>query len=280
MVIVRLWGGIGNQLFQYVFGQYIRYKYNEVVKYDDNAFNSSKQLRKRELDNLTISVEYDNHCTFSKYYGFKGKLLRYIYQLNPKHHFIGLHGIIPSTIREDEDYFFQGYWQDYKYYEWLVKNVPGFHINLKTFPNELSEYRDMIQKTANSVSLHVRRGDYFKPQFISTYGVCSEAYYQEAIKRIKNKIPEVRLFVFSDDLEWVKNHIELDADAVLISNYDISQFAYIELMSMCKHHIISNSSFSWWGAVINESPNAYVISPQRWLLTTEKTIALGKWEKI
>ena len=280
MIIVKLWGGIGNQLFQYVFGQYLHFRYNQEVRYDDNSYISTDKLRKRELDDLDLEMVKDNHCSFSKYRGVKGRALRYLYQLNRRHHFVGLDEKVPATFIEKDEYFFQAYWQDFKYYDWLRQNVPSFHIKSKSFPNVLLEYMDIIKDTAQSVSLHVRRGDYFKPRFVGTFGVCTETYYKNAIDQIKKQVPGTRFFVFSDDLEWVKEHINLDKDTILIPNYDISQFSYIELMSFCKHHIISNSSFSWWGAVLNTDENAIVISPNKWTNTSPKTIALNDWIKI
>ena len=280
MLIVKLWGGIGNQLFQYVFGQYLHNKYDQEVRYDDNSYISTDKLRKRELDDLDIEIKMNNHCIFSKYRGVKGRLLRYIYQMNPRHHFIGLDEIIPVHFNYKKEYYFQAYWQDYKYYDWLIKNVPDFRITSKSFPKEIVEYKDMIQTTADSVSLHVRRGDYFKPQFVNIFGVCTEEYYKNAINQIKEIYPEARFFVFSDDMDWVRSHLKLGENFVLIPNYEISQFAYIELMSLCHHHIISNSSFSWWGSVLNSKEDTVVIAPSIWMKNTTKTLALDNWIKI
>jgi len=135
MIIVKLWGGIGNQLFQYVFGQYLHFRYNQEVRYDDNSYISTDKLRKRELDNLNVEIEMDNHCSFSKYRGVKGRTLRYLYQLNPRHHFIGLDEKVPTTFKEKDEYYFQAYWQDYKYYDWLRHNIPPFS-KIKIFPEE------------------------------------------------------------------------------------------------------------------------------------------------
>lgn len=280
MIIVKIWGGIGNQLFQYVFGQYLHYKFHQEVGYDDNSFLSTDKLRKRELEVLDDDIKWDNHCSFSKYRGIKGRFLRYCYQLLPKHHYIGINEIIPKRLYDKNEYFFQAYWQDYKYYKWLIDNVPSFKVKSKNFSKELDEIKAMIESCSQSASIHIRRGDYFSPKNVSVYGVCTEDYYHKAIGLIKNKESKVRFFVFTDDIEWVKEHIQLDDDMLIVPNYDISQFAYIELMSLCKHHIISNSSFSWWGAVLNEQDNATVICPSKWTLTSDKTIALDKWMKI
>lgn len=280
MVIVKLWGGIGNQLFQFVFGQYLHYRYNQEVKYDINTYISVDKLRKREIDAVNNIIEYDARCIFSRYRGVKNRILRYIFQLNPKKHFVSEESEIPSLFQEGDLYFFQGYWQDIKYYEWLRNNVLDFKIESILFPKELDLFKEDIIKHVNSVSLHIRRGDYFLPQNIGVYGVCNSRYYEEAINLIKRIIADVKIYVFTDDIEWVKHNIKIGNDYVIIPNYNISQFAYIELMSLCHHHIISNSSFSWWGAVLNEKEDAVVVSPDRWTNTSTVTIALDKWTKI
>ena len=280
MIIVKIWGGIGNQLFQYVFGQYLHYRYQQEVRYDDNAFISVDKLRKRELDALSADIEYDNRCIFSRFRGIKNRLLRYGFQLNPKHHFIQEGNDIPMAFDEEHLYFFQGYWQDVKFYNWLKDNVPSFELRSKSFPKELGLLREQIVSTSNSVSIHVRRGDYFSPENVGRYGVCTKEYFSEAIQKVRGNINSPRFFVFSDDLDWVKANIDLDDTMSLIPNYSIPQFSYIELMSYCSHHIISNSSFSWWGAVLNEVSDSFVVSPAMWKKDSSKTISLKKWLKL
>lgn len=280
MVIVKLWGGIGNQLFQYVFGQYLRNKFNQDVRYDNNAYVSVDKLRKSEIDAICNSVDYDNRCLFSKSRGIKNRLLRCLYQMKIGNHFISEESVVPTVYNERHLYFFQGYWQDIKYYEWLRKEIPGFKMESKLFPKELDVFKDDIIEHVNSVSLHIRRGDYFLPQNIGTYGVCNLRYYEDAISLIKGQLENVKIYVFADDIDWVKNNFKIGDDLVIIPNYNISQFAYIELMSLCHHHIISNSSFSWWGAVLNEKEDAVVVCPDRWTNTSDATIALDKWIKI
>lgn len=280
MIIVKVWGGIGNQLFQYVFGQYLQHKYNVDVFYDENSFISVDKLRKPELDSVETTMQINNYCSFSKERNFKNRFLRFLFEANPKNHYIEEGEKIPTTYNEGHTYFFQGYWQDYKYYEWLVKNVPDFTIKSKEFPSELQIIKEDIINNETSLSLHVRRGDYFQPQNIQKFGVCKAEYFEKAIHYVTEKIPNRKIYVFSDDLEWVKSNIQLNDNVIFIPNYKVSQFAYIELMSFCRHHIISNSSFSWWGAILNEKPKSIVICPEKWTLTSDDTIALEKWKKI
>lgn len=285
MIIVKIWGGIGNQLFQYVFGQYLHYRYQQEVCYDDNAFYSVEKTRNRELNALDAEIQYDNSCSFNRYRGVKNRFLRYLFQMVPSHHYIeeNLYGdgteieMILSRIKYDELYFFSGYWQDIKYYKWLKENISEFCLKVKDFPNELKFLRKLIVKTENSVSLHIRRGDYFSPKNISIYGVCGVDYYEEALHMMKYKYPYAKVFVFTDDIDWVKENVSIDDELIIIPNYPVCQLAYIEMMSLCQHHIISNSSFSWWGAVLNPDENSYVLCPNRWLLTSNKTIALKEW---
>lgn len=159
-------------------------------------------------------------------------------------------------------------------------HISGFEIKSKVIPTELLPLFNEIKAENNSLSVHVRRGDYFIPKNIKTFGVCDAAYFKKALAELKSTHQNLKTYIFTDDLDWVKSNLHLDESVTLIPNYPISQFAYIELMSLCKHHIISNSSFSWWGAVLNEKPGAIVIAPNKWLLTCEETIALNKWKKI
>lgn len=280
MIIVKVWGGIGNQLFQYVFGQYLQYRYKQEIYYDENSFVSVDKLRQRELEGIESNVKIYNNCSFSKVRGVKNRILRFIFQINPANHYIEEGKSIPIRFHYNHRYFFQGYWQDVKYYKWLKENVSGFTIASSNYPIELATLRNQILSAPNSVSIHVRRGDYFLSKNIKKYGVCDTQYFEDALGVVASRYKDFTLFVFSDDLEWVKNNMKLPNDTIFVPNYDVSQFAYIELMSLCQHHIISNSSFSWWGAVLNKNTDTLVISPQKWTLDSCETIALESWLKI
>ncbi len=280
MVIIKVWGGIGNQLFQFVFGEYIKYRFNQHVVYDVNSYISVDGLRVNELDALETEITYVNSIKFSKYRGVKNRLLRFIWQLSTKHHYIDEMTPMPSKFQNSHIYFFQGYWQTIEYYDWLIKNVPQFSLKSKTIPIELQELSEKILTNSDAVSIHIRRGDYFKPQNISVFGVCDANYYHKSLATLQKVRQSLRLFVFSDDLEWVKDNLKLPEDSIYVPNYAISQFAYIELMSKCRHHIISNSSFSWWGSVLNSKEDAVVIAPSVWMKNTNKTLALDNWIKI
>lgn len=281
MIIVKVWGGIGNQLFQYVFGQYLHYKTGQIVYYDDSSYVSNDKLRNSELRGLDTDILFNNDCLFSMYRGIKNRLLRLLFQLNPRHHFIQeFKDEIPEVFNTSHIYFFQGYWQDVKNYKWLKENVSGFELRAKTIPEELKNIESSIIGDKESVSLHVRRGDYFAPQNVGIYGVCDASYYEKALSQISQGNKDMEIYVFSDDIEWVQENIHLPQPYHIVPNYDVPQFVYIELMSKCKHHIISNSSFSWWGAVINHNNDSVVLCPSVWRKDTNDSPALSNWERI
>ena len=124
----------------------------------------------------------------------------------------------------------------------------------------------------NAVSLHIRRGDYVSDaKAAATHGLCSIDYYQEAIRYISSKTPDPHFFIFSDDIEWAKENLHIDCHHQYINqNHGSESYNDMRLMSMCRHHIIANSSFSWWGAWLNPSSNKLIITPNNWFARNEK----------
>lgn len=276
MIIVRLWGGLGNQLFQYSFGQYLEIETDKKVFYDVASFGTSDQLRKLDLCSFIPDIPLYN-AYFTRYTGVKNRLFKALFQWSNTYLSESMFDICLLEKARGK-IFLQGYWQEEKYAtHFPMQKVLSEWKN----PNVLSEIEENIRSAKISVSLHVRRGDYFSPKNINVYGVCTEKYYEQAIDRANSEIEEDKqFFVFSDDILWVKNHVSLPESTVFVPNHEISQFAYIYLMSLCKVNIISNSTFSWWGAYLNQHKNQLVIAPSRWTFTSNKTLALDSWTKI
>lgn len=123
---------------------------------------------------------------------------------------------------------------------------------------------DEIRKT-NSVSLHIRRGDYITSKITNKFhGTCCLGYYKKAMKLINKKVKNPKYFVFSDDIYWVKKNLEIKNAFYVDDNVGDKSYIDMQLMSMCKHNIIANSSFSWWAAWLNNNPNKIVIAPKKW----------------
>ena len=119
---------------------------------------------------------------------------------------------------------------------------------------------------ASSVSVHVRRGDYVNdPKTNAYHGTCSLDYYKKAVEIIRNKVKDPVFFIFSDDAEWVKKNFNIDEQQVLVSEPEkLSLTEELKLMASCRHSVVANSSFSWWGAWLNNNNEKMVIAPQKW----------------
>jgi hypothetical protein len=136
----------------------------------------------------------------------------------------------------------------------------------------------------NAISLHVRRGDYASnPQNIATHGLCSIDYYQAAIKHMVEQVKNPYFFVFSDDSAWVTSNLKIDfLHQYVDHNHGKESYNDMHLMSLCKHNIIANSSFSWWGAWLNQNAEKIVFAPKQWFSKSTDTIDLipSNWIRI
>lgn len=174
-----------------------------------------------------------------------------------------------------DDCYLEGYWQSEKYFSEATTCIRNDFTFRQPLNKKNSELASLISQV-NGVSVHVRRGDYVNdPRTASTHGVCSLNYYFEAIKYIADRYPKVHLFLFSDDIKWVKENLSLDFPCSYVDqNNGVDSFNDMRLMSMCNHHVIANSSFSWWGAWLNPSPDKMVIAPKHWFVNATNTLDL------
>jgi hypothetical protein len=163
------------------------------------------------------------------------------------------------------DSYLFGYWQSEKYFREEARTIRADF----TFKPPLSRINDALARQIgrqNAISLHVRRGDYANnPKTTATHGLCSLDYYRSAIKYVTDRVEAPSFYIFSDDPAWVKENIRLDFPCHYVdNNKGAESYNDMRLMSMCKHHIIANSSFSWWGAWLNPNPEKIVVAPQKW----------------
>lgn len=161
--------------------------------------------------------------------------------------------------------YMTGYWQSENYFEnhkSTIRNEFTFRLPVSSQNAEIS---DRIMQ-CSSVSLHFRRGDYVKnAETIAVHGIASMNYYKLAIRYMCDRVRLPHLFIFSDDIAWVRSNLETDVPCTYLDhNHGQDSFADMRLMSLCRHHIIANSTFSWWGAWLNPSPNKIVVSPKNW----------------
>jgi len=161
--------------------------------------------------------------------------------------------------------YLYGYWQSHKYFD---KHTSELRKEF-TFQPPLNDKNQEIASqilTSHAVSLHVRRCDYqTNPKNIHLYHVCTLDYYRSAIDYISNSIDRPVFIVFSDDMDWVKENLHIDGPTQYIDhNRGSDSFNDMRLMSLCQHHIIANSTFSWWGAWLNADPDKTVVAPRQW----------------
>jgi len=260
MIIVGLKGGLGNQLFQYVFGRYLSMVNKCKVKFTIIKPAACETPRKFRLDNFNTCIKF---ATEEEVLGLRKTnipLFKKIISKLFKKYNVGYQKISLDL----KDTYMEGFWQTYKYSE-RIRNMLIPELTLK-IPVEV-KYQDLVFKICshNSVSIHIRRGDYISdPKTNKMHSTIDIEYYKRAIKIIGEKIPEPAFFIFSDDIEWVKKNLKISSPTTFVSNPQMEDFEELILMSKCKNNIIANSSFSWWAAWLNQNPNKVVIAPKKW----------------
>lgn len=184
----------------------------------------------------------------------------------------------PEVLRK-EPALLLGCFQTEKYFADISDQVrDAYRFRNLELTESLRFYERQMEKS-ESVSVHIRRGDYLDPKYSPLYaGICDEAYYERAIARMKALVPGARFFFFSNDTAWVKAHYQSPEFVVVEGNDEDSGYADLYLMSRCRHNIIANSSFSWWGAWLNGNPQKKVIAPKRWLNRPEGDSVFAKEE--
>lgn len=274
MICFRMDGGLGNQMFQYAAARSLALKRGTSSLLDITGFADYDSHQGFELGRVfdcaaEIATERDlrnilgwQHSSFALRQLTHPRLARLrCKELIVEPHFQywgGLNDVVPES-------YLVGYWQSEKYFsdvETQIRQDFTFRIPMN---GENSAVAAQIS-SVNAVSLHVRRGDYVSnAKAAATHGLCTIDYFQEAIKYISSKTSSPHFFVFSDDISWVKCNLHIDYSHQYIDhNYGSQSYNDMRLMSLCKHHIIANSSFSWWGAWLNSSSNKLVITPKNW----------------
>lgn len=278
MIIVKLIGGLGNQMFQYAVSRNLAHKYNAELKLDIRSFKNYK-LRNYSLGQFNIVENFVTLADLSHVLPRSEmpavRMLKYVIRNIPLVQHIDYvkekgDSFQQNILKLQDNVYLDGYWQSEKYFldieEIIIKEFSM--VNSLTMASK--DIADQI-KDCESVSIHVRRGDYVSnPETNSVHGVCGLEFYFKAIGMIREKIDNPCFFIFSDDPEWACCNIKPDAPTIYVKHNDCSKDSEdICLMSMCKHHIIANSSFSWWGAWLSRNPDKTVIAPRRWFKQKE-----------
>jgi len=274
MIVVNLSGGLGNQLFQYALGRYLATKVDSELVIDDSFYRTSAAgvtSRRYELDKFATQLRIVTQDERQYLKRYTNRWLRYLQKyisIPGQFHYVRepLDRIFLEIRDYTGDLFLDGYWQSQQYFFGIEEQIREQLIPCFDF-----SFRDdtvlSAMKLSTSVSLHVRRGDYVTHAPTNAWhGLCGLEYYANAMKLVESRITNPHYFVFSDDMEWVKSHLRIGAPCTYVSHNDEATAVNdLALMSNCQHHIIANSSFSWWGAWLNPNPNKLVIRPRVWL---------------
>ena len=287
MIIVKIRSGLGNQLFQYAYARSLKERGYEVFL-DFDAFNVfypcdkySYTIRRRtaihkfNISLNSIDVQKDRHFRYVKQLTeFDKKIFQLAKRgLWPYKYYEEDLGFSKHFYNPPKNCYIEGCFQNTKYFA-EIRTILLSELTLKE-DYFVSDKLKRILDLDESVSLHIRRGDYIK------YGMALPIlYYERAIEKIKEYYNDPHLLVFSDDIDWVKNHFRTDVNCDYIFNYgNYSDYQELMLMTRCKSNIISNSTFSWWGAWLNNNPDKIVVAPTRWF-GDQKDLALPEWEII
>ena len=271
MIVTRMSGGLGNQMFQYAIGLNLAHKNNDALLIDAAGYtkiqNSSKDtIRNFELDKFNISSRLGSNSEIDeiKYpLGLISKINRLI-QKKILRRFN--HDYCPDLLSKKGNVYLDGFFQSEKNFmesSGLIRKE--FSLKQEFINGQATKILENISHHT-SVSIHIRRGDYAQDKKTNKYhGLCPISYYENAISLITSKIENPHFFIFSDDIEWVKKNLPINHPHTFVSDGILIPQQEMYLMSKCKHNIIANSTFSWWGAWLNENPDKIVIAPKKWV---------------
>lgn len=259
MIIVKLMGGLGNQMFQYAFGKKLSFFLKKPLKIDlsflnrrDLGFNFIYRdycldVFKLNVDFLNEPVEYTN--INESYFHYSSDIENFIYK------------------NYNKNILLDGYWQTPLYFNDIQNIIKQDFVFKNNVLNEIS-FKNLIHdiKTSNSVMVNVRRTDYLNTNY---HGVMGIDYFEKCVNVLQQKIDNPKFFIFSDDIEWCKQNLKIKNSFFVDHFYAGKKFEYyLQLMIMCNHFIIPNSTFAWWSAWLSENPSKIILCPSKWFNDT------------
>lgn len=273
MIVVKLMGGLGNQMFQYAAGRSLSIKRGTKLFMDLSWFDNVANVdtpRVYELDcfrvnqnfidsnRYTLIDKYEPNVKTRVYKITKGLRRPYITQLVENGHQFN-----KSFNESNDNTYLNGFWQSEKYFDTIRPVLlKDFEYKAKPSAKNLTLIKEI--SGCYSVSLHVRRGDYASNKATNAFhGLTGINYYQAAIKKMAARIKQPVFYVFSDDPEWCKRNLKVNFPTVYVDHNENGSDD-LRLMRYCKHNIIANSSFSWWGAWLNPNTDKIVVAPKKW----------------
>lgn len=281
-VIVSLYGGLGNQLFQYSAAKAYALKNNASLTLDLFWFQIVDQLkdttpRKYALNpyKLNVNLSYIGLPWHQKKSFFDKLLYKVVNfskfsQAGTPIYSENLQGYDENFFKKTSPIWFNGYWQSYKYFDFIDDIIKKDIGAIKNINNKSRIILNQI-KSSESVCIHIRRGDYVtNTNAMNTHGVCSLEYYYKGLEKVCRGLNNPQIFIFSDDPLWVKSNFKskFSFTIVDVNGYD-DAYQDLWLMKSCQRFVIANSSLSWWAAWLSNSPKKLVVAPKKWFLSNK-----------
>ncbi len=290
MIVTRLAGGLGNQLFQYATGLALARRLDSSLFVDTRLLKLDEQrlfgldefgIEPTEEENLPAWIPPIKRAS-PKFWVWKlgtGRKVLYVRENKGR----GWSALTDPQRRETKEIYLHGYWQSESYFADQANAVrEAFQFRSK--PTSINaEFLDRI-RDGTAISVHVRRGDYTSKVNQQIYATCSDDYYRRAIETIaeREKGP-VHAFLFSDDPEWVAANMKINVPFSIVNHNQKSPVDDLRLMAACRHHVIANSTFSWWGAWLASPHDQIVVAPKRWFVNdavAESRLIPERWLRV
>ena len=275
MIISRLMGGMGNQMFQYAIGRNLAIKHQTELKLDlsfllDRTPRKNFVFRNFDLDLFNIDTNIASPEEIIDYNRFSGSRSKNIlstiaYKIRGSRYNVieekKIFTFDPAVLATPDNSYLIGYWQCIGYFNEISDTIKKDFTIKKQLSGKVAEMLAQITNV-NSICVNVRRTDYIT----AGYGVCGVDYYQRAVAFISDKVDFPNIFVFSDDIEWCKNNLKFDLPTTFVGpDYAGERYGdYLQLMINCSHFIIPNSTFGWWAAWLSYSQNKIIVAPKNW----------------
>jgi hypothetical protein len=304
MIISRLTGGLGNQMFQYAAGLALAERRRTVLKLDVGWFRDYPEHEAHNRYALSCLNVTEQFATAEEIDRVRGvKLTRaerwaaraaralHFYQFASRHagpanlHYPERFGFYPDFFEQPNDTYLHGMWQSEQFFASVADLVRMQFTFRYPQPPAVAAMAARIAGSGPSAAVHFRRGDYVRnPAFNREIGVLPPDYYIRAVSLLRQRHPGVTLYIFSDDIDAVEGQFHPDAPHVFVrATQTWNSHDNLRLMSLCDHAIISNSTFSWWAAWLNPSPSKVVIAPEPWFAESSHETAdvvPGAWVRL
>lgn len=279
MVTVKLIGGAGNQMFQYACGKALARSKNTDLRLDLTYLLDRTPRRDFVFRNYDLGV-FKAEPRFTFLSKFARQLpIPLVYPglsrtITVVKHILGVQKIVserkfgfhPEIFSIKGNVYLDGYWQSEKYFQSIAGEIRKDFSFRNPLRGDIKNMADKI-RSVNAVCIHVRRGDYVSsPSASKVIGFAGDRYYEQAVKLITELVRQPHFFVFSDDIAWCRENIRTAFPAEFIGSDCAGGkwYEHLELMTLCKHFVIANSSFSWWAAWLSSYSGKIVIAPKKW----------------